>query len=304
MAYPTKIRWKRLGWLTILGLLLSPLLGYGMLLLLRPPRTEETRVLFQGVTYQRLVRSTPRPIVAHVVTVDLTAPGIKLLVTPGNPTADGMDINARMTTEFAQAFKVQLAINANFFQPFYERNPLDFYPRSGDRVEILGLSISDGDTYSPRQGGWNVLCVSDQQRVQIPKATRCPANTTQAVAGSGVFINQGKPAKLDQDSPSHREIYPRTLVGTDQTGEKLWLVAIDGRQPFYSEGLSVDEMSNFMLELGVYTALNLDGGGSTTLVAAEDRGYRTLNSPIHTRIPLRQRPVANHIGIYALPLQP
>jgi hypothetical protein len=48
--------------------------------------------------------------------------------------------------------------------------------------------------------------------------------------------------------------------------------------------------------------LNLDGGGSTTLVMQQNQGVRTLNAPIHTNVPLRQRPIANHIGIYAPPL--
>jgi hypothetical protein len=55
------------------------------------------------------------------------------------------------------------------------------------------------------------------------------------------------------------------------------------------------------MELGAYKALNLDGGGSTTLVVADSGGTRSLNSPIHTRIPMRQRPVANHLGFYARP---
>ncbi|MGL5924878.1 hypothetical protein [Chroococcidiopsis sp.] len=48
--------------------------------------------------------------------------------------------------------------------------------------------------------------------------------------------------------------------------------------------------------------LNLDGCGFATLVAAINGKPMALNSPIHTRIPTRQRPVTNHLGIYALPL--
>ncbi|HEY9729402.1 MAG TPA: hypothetical protein V6D50_23370 [Chroococcales cyanobacterium] len=43
------------------------------------------------------------------------------------------------------------------------------------------------------------------------------------------------------------------------------------------------------------------GCGSTTLVTATPKGSTVLNSPIHTKLPMRECPVANHIGFYALP---
>ena len=52
--------------------------------------------------------------------------------------------------------------------------------------------------------------------------------------------------------------------------------------------------------LGAYQALNLDGGGSTTLVSSDGKGgARLLNRPIHAGIPGRERIVANHLGVYA-----
>lgn len=46
--------------------------------------------------------------------------------------------------------------------------------------------------------------------------------------------------------------------------------------------------------------MNLDGGGSTTLVMEGDNGQPVLlNSPIDSRIPGRERAVANHLGIFA-----
>nr|WP_324250422.1 phosphodiester glycosidase family protein [Xanthomonas vesicatoria] len=43
--------------------------------------------------------------------------------------------------------------------------------------------------------------------------------------------------------------------------------------------------------------INLDGGGSSTLAARVDGRVRTLNRPIHTGIPGRERPVANQLGV-------
>jgi hypothetical protein len=67
--------------------------------------------------------------------------------------------------------------------------------------------------------------------------------------------------------------HPRTAVGI--RGRTLYLAAVDGRQPGYSVGMSLPELAELMLGLGCREALNLDGGGSTTLWL---RG-RVVNSP-------------------------
>jgi hypothetical protein len=77
---------------------------------------------------------------------------------------------------------------------------------------------------------------------------------------------------------------------------------IDGRQPHYSEGVTVPELSALAKEFGAYNAIDLDGGGSETLVVAKPDGTsELLNCPIDCYIPNRERPVANQLGIYANP---
>ena len=63
-------------------------------------------------------------------------------------------------------------------------------------------------------------------------------------------------------------------------GRTLYLVVVDGRQSGYSEGMSTGELAAYMLELGCRQAINLDGGGSSIMLAADGKGgYRTLNDP-------------------------
>jgi len=59
--------------------------------------------------------------------------------------------------------------------------------------------------------------------------------------------------------------HPRTLIGTDRQGF-VWLVVIDGRQPERSVGMTFVELIRLCDRLGLENALNLDGGGSTTMV--------------------------------------
>lgn len=273
---------------------------YISLCLSRPPRTDIEQQLFQGISYQRQVRSQPRPLILHIVTIDLTAPGLRFLVTPGTPAIDGMEIKAQTTPAFLAKYGVQLAINGSFFLPFYEHSPWDYTPHSGDRVNILGQAISEGNIYSPAEKIWPVLCIAADRRVEI-RHEICAEGTIQALAGNRFLIERGDRIPPDP-AATHAKLMPTTSVATNREGNKLWILIIDGRQPFYSEGVYIPELTEIFQELGVYTALNLDGGGSSTLVISQAGKPTLLNSPIHTRIPLRLRPVGNHLGIYAEPV--
>jgi hypothetical protein len=59
--------------------------------------------------------------------------------------------------------------------------------------------------------------------------------------------------------------HPRTLIGADQHGF-IWLAAVDGRQPDYSIGMTFKDLQRLCDRLDLSNALNLDGGGSTTMV--------------------------------------
>lgn len=64
----------------------------------------------------------------------------------------------------------------------------------------------------------------------------------------------------------------------------------------------MQELGAIATNLAIDTALNLDGGGSVTLAIATPNGPMLLNSPIQTRIPTWERPIANHLGFYAKPV--
>jgi hypothetical protein len=93
--------------------------------------------------------------------------------------------------------------------------------------------------------------------------------------------------------------HPRTAVGIANSGRRLFLVVVDGRQPSYSVGMSLLELANLMLALGARDAINLDGGGSTTFVVADPNStgrFRVANRPSDAQ---GERPVANALAIVA-----
>lgn len=281
--------------------LVAPILLYNIPYFLRPQPAKISRSLFQGIAYQREFRSTPRPTIVHIVSIDLKAPGIGIFVTPGIPTADLTETNARTTSAFLKEFKLQLAVNGNFFYPCIEDAPWHYYPRSGDRVNNVGHAISSGKAYSQPDSNFPALCFDANNRAQIIENGTCPGGTVHAVAGDNVLVKNSKAVVQSQQKIQQDKSYPRVVAAIDKTGEKLWLIVADGKQRLYSEGLKINEITEISMQLGADTALNLDGGGSTTLAVASPSGAEILNAPIQNKIPMQERPISNHLGFYAKP---
>ncbi|NJM48987.1 MAG: phosphodiester glycosidase family protein, partial [Alkalinema sp. RU_4_3] len=226
-------------------------------------------------------------------------PNLGILVSPGSPSLDQTEATAMTTSAFLNKHKLQLAVNASYFYKFQEDAPWAYYPRVGDRVNVVGQAISNGQIYSQADADsrWSVICFDTQNQVQILPQNSCPAGTQQAVSGNELLLMDGKAVApslaSDRDKP-----YPRVVFAQDKSGKKLWIVAVDGKQPGYSEGVKLKELIAFLQGLGADRAINLDGGGSTTMVMAQPQGAKILNAPIQNKIPLNERPVANQIGFF------
>jgi len=106
---------------------------------------------------------------------------------------------------------------------------------------LAGIAVGDAVTvnYAPRGGGGT------------PRV---------AIGGNLVLLQDGVPTTV-----SHPK-NPRTAVGFSADGLTMWLVVVDGRSTT-SVGMTYVELANYMRSLGADDAINLDGGGSSTLVA-------------------------------------
>lgn len=92
-----------------------------------------------------------------------------------------------------------------------------------------------------------------------------------AIGGAGLLMLAGRELKEWTDeriaSGFDTTRHPRTLIGSDAQG-MIWLVTVDGRHPALSLGMSFTELHQLSRRLGLRSALNLDGGGSTTMWVA------------------------------------
>ncbi|MEE6282944.1 phosphodiester glycosidase family protein [Georgenia sp. MJ170] len=128
--------------------------------------------------------------------------------------------------------------------------------------------------------------------VQVSYSIRSDADEAVVAIGGQAgqhLVTDGVPATF-----SDATVHPRTAVGLDDDGTRLILAAVDGRSDA-SRGLSLSELAVFMNDLGATNALNLDGGGSTTLVSQRpgEEGAEVINEPSDGY----EREDANGIGV-------
>jgi len=233
--------------------------------------------------------------VAFALRVDLRAPGIHFYTAPHQ---GSLNTVASTTSQFLLKYGLQAAINANFFAPCCNA--------TNEQKTVLGLAVSDGNTVSAPDGtpGQNASLLIDQNNhasIAETADTTDISNVFNAVTGSGIIVQDGLNVGGDTPFGDGADPNPRTSVGLSKDGRFLYVVVIDGRQPGYSVGTTSMETADLMIGFGAFTAINLDGGGSTDLVEDNGHGGATIvNKPSGGA----ERFDANQLGIRALPLPP
>jgi hypothetical protein len=168
---------------------------------------------------------------------------------------------------------------------------------SGQPLRVVEVRHDRGHTPIPRDGvalSYGGLSLPDELAALQPGVAVSFSTTWSAVHGSpaerfdeadhviggagllrraGALVTSWENERLQASAFTHVR-HPRTLVGRDRRGF-IWLVAVDGRQPDHSVGMTFRDLQRLADRLELTDALNLDGGGSTTMIV---RG-RVVNRP-------------------------
>jgi exopolysaccharide biosynthesis protein len=134
----------------------------------------------------------------------------------------------------------------------------------GTSKDFIDTSINIGDTISIIQ---TIAPAPEQVNTLLngfPKIVKngdnCAFSCYAEEGGSGTFASAR---------------HPRTAAGYSKDKQFLYFVVVDGRQPEISKGMSLSELADFLVNIGVYRAVNLDGGGSSAMVIRN----KIVNSP-------------------------
>jgi len=250
---------------------------------------------FQGITYIDRTDTSPRAVHMHVVQADLSTPGLRIKVSPH---AGSLEVERQTTTAFLEEEHAQVAINAHFFWP---------WPSASTESDVVGIAASDGDVYSafetpeqsyallPDAPGINIdrdnhaSLVHRDPGAADGRRVREPVTLWNTVAGSAEIVTEGRvtiPVYRDAEHPDgtltaggpgagfsnthswYEATNARTSIGLSRDARTLTLFTVDVRGG--SLGMTVGEVARRLIEeFGCWEALNLDGGGSTSM-AMED----------------------------------
>lgn len=276
---------------------------------------------FLGVQHIQAVETLPRPLFVNAVKIDLNASGLSFKVTPQGPPPQPVsggipdETIVRTTRQFVNSEAAQIAINASFFAAVH----------AGGWTNNLGLTASNGNAYSPWESPFtagfddalNITQTNSAAIVSMPASipTGFETNPTvplyNTVTGSHRLLSNGaNVAPPPNQSDNLTLLQPRTAVGVT-ADNKLLLVTVDGRQSGFSEGVTLVELANLMASYGATNAINLDGGGSTTMAFnyyndvdsyGTSLAARLINSPIGlSNAVATERSVGTNFGVFAQP---
>lgn len=112
-----------------------------------------------------------------------------------------------------------------------------------------------------------------------------------AVGGGDTLVQDGEQRTFSDTEPA-----ARTAIGLSADGRTMYMVSLDGKQA-HSRGMTLTEFAELMVDIGAHDALNIDGGGSSTLVVREP-GTET-RSVVNTPSDGSEREVSNGLALFA-----
>lgn len=205
--------------------------------------------------------------------------GLQALV-PGGPTLAADAVNTRIVPDgivlYSPSYGTRTPAPSGAFE-LVVRAPQPLRTGSDVRQQAEMLHTHNaGNAPIPRDGyvlsgvgaGADRLWafVENYKSVWVELFASTPDGLSQSFSGHPVLIRDGARVNLDPGDPKVVNRHPRTLVGWNDQG-KVWLVVVDGRQN-HSRGMDLAEASEHLLALGATDGMNLDGGGSSTMVTS------------------------------------
>ena len=243
LAFPTKAQAATNGFVTPEGLYLISSKEYAI-----APGIKETQVITNTANGKDQEAG-------YAVTVDLSNDTVSLGAGYANNdgTTWGMQTvrGQAYAAEKANGYNVVAAVNADFF------NMATGAPQ--------GALVMNGTVYHNSSNPYFAIL---NDGTAVIRQGKVKSDVKEAVGGSAIILVDGEVPQNFKDA-YYVQKEPRTAVGIKADGSVVLFVG-DGRQYPYSNGLTIFELANMMKAFGCVTAMNLDGGGSTTFLTERE----------------------------------
>jgi hypothetical protein len=222
---------------------------------------------FPGGQYEHIVTGDQD---YHVLKVDLCTPGVRFRGTRSGE-------RGQVVSSFGSGVGAAAAINGDFFDGSFNT----MGPSMGDG-ELWGGG--DHEFIAPVSFGPRNVVVPHEREVGLPPWAQ------QVVCGRPTLLDDGALVGDNGDGLCTAR-HPRTAVGISQDHRTVILVVVDGRRGG-AAGMTCDELAGVMTQAGAFDAVNIDGGGSSTMWLANGG---VMNQPSDGH----ERTVANHMAVIA-----
>ena len=250
----------------------------------------------------------PGPVAGVLVKVNVADPRVRVAVALADdrdPDGAGPCVGQLETTsQVARKHNFDITINASFFAAPTAREIAGkkVYYFVGNCAWPEGWHYSNGKLYGePKTARLRSTMVvhRDKSVTLVDALAALPVDTQFAISGNAMMLKNGAVTPPAKDEARH----PRSALGLSADARTLYVVAVDGRQEPHSRGVTLAELANIFIQFGAHNAINLDGGGSTSLVIKDPASgaFSIANQPSDTsmfKLPLRiERPVVDVVGI-------
>lgn len=254
--------------------------------------------------------------VVRALRIDLQDPDVRIFTTPPNTNnwlANSRETYSHRPGNFLREHQLRVAINGAHYGGSTAYSTPD-----GSATWVHGLAISQGVLVSPSDSSVDAQSLlyftTNMVPDFIPYSAQSFSDTNglyTAIPGMYPLVVNGVNVGwdyIDNNDTTHR-VQPRTAIGISADRRYVIMLVIDGRQSD-SDGAKDYETADWLIRFGAYNAMNLDGGGSTCMVMANECGDPViLNDPsiyYATGGQTTMRSVGHNIGFYAksLPAHP
>ena len=132
---------------------------------------------------------------------------------------------------------------------------------------LSGHNQSSDFLYNNIQIGDTIKLVLGLQPA-LPKLYQLLGGFPRIIKGGNNYVSTGYPEEGGA-STFHTALHPRSAAGFSSDSSKFYFVTVDGRQAL-SAGIDLFDLADFMIQIGIHEGVNLDGGGSTTMVVRNE----------------------------------
>ena len=231
----------------------------------------KTTVLAEGVTYyeQLYYNKSKTPVRVYSVVIKKGAASIETTMPQDSVESVGKVSNMKnqLSAAVSNGKNAIVSINA------------DFFDMGGTNV-MRGLCIKDGVLlHGTGDRPWVGITKDGDAVMGVPSDyTAYKDKLAHAVGGSHILLKKDNPDNLSVGTEFADTIHPRTALGVTPEGD-IVLMIVDGRQPETSNGATLADLAFLLGTFGCSDGINLDGGGSSTLIVRNGSSYETKNSP-------------------------